>query len=107
MPKSELPTIDEAIESVLAEVNEPMDINDFYEKVLEIRPSSSKNPNSNIRNNIRRGFVGESVAFLDKKTIAPLRVAMPGVRFRIPISDMEANKKVLVIAPSLRGFIGI
>jgi hypothetical protein len=105
MPKSELPSIDTAIKSVLSELNAPIDIHDFYNKVLEIRPSSSKNPTANIRNNIRSSFVGESLAFLDKETIVPLRVAMPGVRFRIPLSELEAKRKILIIDPSFRGFI--
>jgi len=41
MPKSNLPTFDEAIEIVLGEVNEPIEISDFVDRVLEIRPSSA------------------------------------------------------------------
>jgi len=105
MPKSELPSIDTAIKSVLSELNAPIDIHDFYNKVLEIRPSSSKNPTANIRNNIRSSFVGESLAFLDKETITPLRIAMPGVRFRIPLSDIEVRKKILIIESAFQPFI--
>jgi hypothetical protein len=105
MPKSELPSIDMAIESVLSKLDEPIDIHDFYNKVLEIRPSASKKPTISIYNNIKRHFVGESIAFLDKQTIVPLRIAMPGVRFRIPLSDIEIKRKVLIIDPFFRGFV--
>jgi len=105
MPKSELPSIDMAIESVLSKLDEPIDIHDFYNKVLEIRPSSGKKSTASIRNNMKRSFEGESIAFLDKQTVVPLRIAMPGVQFRIPLSDLEAKREVLIIDPSFSGFV--
>jgi len=105
MPKSEQPSIDMAIESVLSKLDGPIDIHDFYNKILEIRPSSSNKPTTSIYNNIKRHFVGESIAFLDKQTVVPLRFAMPGVQFRISLSDIEIKRKVLIIDPSFNGFV--
>ena len=105
MPKSDLPTIDEAIESVLKEVNEPVAVSTFIDRVLEIRPSSSKKPATGIRNQIRRHHIGRDLVFLDKETIVPLRVAVPGIRFRIPLSRLEVDRGILILDPSFRGWV--
>lgn len=104
MPKSDLPTIDEAIESVLKEVNGPVALSTFIDRVLEIRPSSSKKPATSIRSQIRDHHVGRNLVFLDKETIVPLRVAAPGIRFRIPLSRLEVERGLLILDPSFRGW---
>lgn len=104
MPKSELPTIDEAIENVLKEINGPVAVSTFIDRVLEIRPSSSKKPATSIRSKIRDYHVGRDLVFLDKQTIVPLRVAVTGIRFRIPLSRFEVNRGVLMLDPSFSGW---
>ncbi len=105
MPKSNLPTFDEAIEMALSEVNEPIEISAFVNRVLEIRPSSAKRPSSSVRTKMREYRAGKSLVFLDKETIVPLRVAIPGIRFRIPLSRLEVNRRALIIDPSFSGWI--
>ena len=105
MPKSNLPTFDEAIEIVLGEVNEPIEISDFVDRVLEIRPSSAKRPSSSVRTKMRTYRAGKNLVFLDKETIVPLRVAVPGIRFRIPLSRTEVDRDVLIIDPAFNGWI--
>jgi len=105
MPKSNLPTFDEAIEIVLGEVNDSIGISDFIDRVLEIRPSSAKRPSSSVRTKMREYRAGKSLVFLDKETIVPLRVAVPGIRFRIPLSRMEVERGILIIDPAFNGWI--
>ena len=49
MRKSDLPTIDEAIEIALIEANGPIAVSAFVDRVLEIRPSSAKRPSASVR----------------------------------------------------------
>lgn len=105
MPKSNLPTLDEAIEIALSEVNEPIEISTFVDRVLEIRPSSAKRPSSSVRTKMREYRAGKSLVFLDKETIVPLRVAVPGIRFRIPLSRLEVNRRALIIDPAFSGWV--
>lgn len=103
MPKSELPTIDQAIKQVLEKLDGPIETREFIKMVLEIRPSSAKGAANSIRNNMS-GFEGDLLGYPDKKTVVPLRIAMPGLRFRIPIGRIEVNRGVLFVFPSFEGF---
>ena len=53
---------------------------------------------------MREYRAGENLAFLDKETIVPLRVAVPGIRFRIPLSRMEVDRGILIIDPAFNGW---
>ena len=105
MPESDLPTFDEAIEMVLKKIREPVAVSIFIDRVLAIRPSSARRPSSSIRTKIRESHIGRDLVFLDKQTIVPLRVAVPGIRFRIPLSRLEVDRGVLIIDPAFRGWI--
>jgi hypothetical protein len=98
-------TIAEAIAQVLVDVEGPISTDEFYAQVLSIRPSSAKNPKRSIRAHIQYNELGRTVVFLDRKTLVPLRVAMRGVRFRIPLARSEVERGVLVLEPALRGFV--
>ena len=104
MRKGEM-TIREAIERVLSEVNEPIKVRDLADKVLQIRPSSAKNPRASIYQKLKYDLEGTSIAYLDKNTIVPLRVAAPGVRFRIPLSRREVKRGALAVHPSFDPWI--
>ena len=104
MSKSESFTIDQAIERALAEMDGPMDKGAFVDRVLEIRPSSAKGAKGSIRNNMNYNFDGSSLVHVDKKTIVPLRVAAPGIRFRIPLSRMEVNQGILLLGLNFDGW---
>ena len=104
MRKGEM-TIREAIERVLSEVNKPIKVRDLADKVLQIRPSSAKNPRASIYQKLKYDLEGTSIAYLDKNTIVPLRVAAPGVRFRIPLSRREVKRGALAVHPSFDPWI--
>ena len=64
--KKNSPTLAEAVEQALAEVNGPIKSKDLIDKVLAIKPSSAKKPGARIRNHLRMEEVGRSIVYLDK-----------------------------------------
>ncbi|MEE8112865.1 MAG: hypothetical protein V3T23_00785, partial [Nitrososphaerales archaeon] len=105
MPKqSTLPTIAEAVERALAEVEAPTSLDALLSRILTIRPSKANNPTGSIRTRLRE-LEGRSLVYLDSKTISPLRVAAVGVRFRIPLSNPEVDQLALAISPGFDGWM--
>jgi len=86
MAKIKQPTKSEIITQVLSEINGPTDIDEVVTKVLETYKSTSKKPQTLIRQTIKDWeFNGNIIVFIDSNTIVPLKIAMPGVQFRIPV----------------------
>ncbi|MCH8292139.1 hypothetical protein IH992_13675 [Candidatus Poribacteria bacterium] len=105
MPKqSSLPTIAEAVERALAEVQAPTSLDVLLRRILTIRPSEANNPTGSIRTHIRE-LEGRSVVYLDSKTVSPLRVAAVGARFRVPLSGPEVADGALAISPGFDGWV--
>ena len=105
MPKqSTLPTIAEAVEQALAEVQAPTSLDTLLSRILTIRPSKANNPTGSIRTRLRE-LEGRSVVYLDSKTVSPLRVAAVGVRFRVPLSGHEVAQEALAISPGFDGWV--
>ncbi|MEK7397745.1 MAG: hypothetical protein AAB116_12510 [Candidatus Poribacteria bacterium] len=102
MPEK-IPSYGEIIEEELSKVSDTIDIDTFIDKILEIKPSPAKNPRSSIRQHINDNL-GVSLIFLDKETIAPFRVVMLGVRFRITLSKLETDEGAIFASPH---FIGL
>lgn len=98
-------TLREAVEQVVAQLDGPIALDEVVHRVLAIKPSKAKNPEAAVRNHLRWEEAGKTLALLDRQTVAPLRVAMQGVRFRIPIDPEEARRGVLCIDPAFRYFL--
>src|SRR5574341_291133 len=98
------PTLSAIIEQVLAQVQGPMPVDEFAQRVLAIYPSKAKNPLTSLRSTLRLEYTGQNLAFLDRHTIVPLRLALQGVRFRIPVTRQEASRGVLCMDPGFHGF---
>ena len=81
-----------------------MPIDELAKRVLAIYPSRAKNPLTSVRSTLRTEHAGKTLVFLDRQTIVPLRVAMQGVRFRIPLTREEVDRGVLCIAPAFDCF---
>ncbi len=97
-------SLDKTIEQVLAQVHGPMPVDEFARRVLAIYPSKAKNPLTALRSNLRSEHLGKTLVFLDRQTLVPLRMAMQGVRFRIPLTRQEATQGVLCIKPAFEYF---
>jgi hypothetical protein len=98
-------TLSQAVEQVLAGVDGPLAVDELCRQVLAIRPSRAKNPLASVRDHLRSKEAGRTLAFLDAKTVLPLRIAMPGVRFRVPIARQEAERGVLFVYPAFDHFL--
>ncbi|MGC9349734.1 MAG: IS1096 element passenger TnpR family protein [Anaerolineae bacterium] len=93
-------TRSEAVARVVAELDGPVDVESFAKRVLALAPSTAKDPIKAVRKHLRSNEVGETLVFLEDQTIIPLRIAMKGVRFRIPLIRQEAKHGALLIHPA-------
>jgi hypothetical protein len=97
-------TRSQAVEQVLTQVDGPISIDEFSQRVLAIWPSKAKNPLSSMRSYLRLEQAGRTLVFVDAQTILPLPIALCGVRFRIPLSRQEVKRGVLIIHPAFDYF---
>ena len=86
------PTLKQVVEQVLAEVDGPITVKDLAERVYAIYPTKAKTAMSSFRNCLHYDEQGVNLVYLNRDTILPMRIAMQGVRFRIPI-DRHAEKE--------------
>lgn len=105
MSNKQLPTLSQAVTQVLAQVDGPITMDEFCQRVLTIRPSKAKKPLTALRNHLRWQEVGKTLVFLDAQTILPLRIAMRGVRFRNPLSRPEVSQRVMFVHPAFDYFL--
>ena len=104
--KREGPTLKEVTHQVLEELTEPTSVNDIVQRVLQRYPSTSKRPTSLVRNQLHSfGMVGVEIVYLDARTIAPLRLAMPGVCFRVPLGADDVQTGLLPVYPGFSPFV--
>jgi hypothetical protein len=85
-------TLKQVVEQVLSELNESVTVTDLADLVYAIYPTRSKTAMSSFRNCLHYDEQGVNLVYLDKFTVLPMRIAMQGVRFRIPI-DRHAEKE--------------
>ncbi len=104
MPDKKAPSLDHVIEQLLAQLHEPIHIDDFAHRVLAVHPSQAKHPLTALRSKLRQEHVGRTLVFLDNHTLVPLPVAMHGVRFRIPLTPQEVTQGALLIYPAFAYF---
>ncbi len=95
----------EAVARLLAQVDGPIAVKEFVARVLAIRPSKAKKPAAVLRNHLRSEHVGNSLVYLDRETLVPLRIAMEGVRFRIPVTRQQVQRGMLASYPAFHCFL--
>jgi hypothetical protein len=93
-------TRSEAVAQVLAELNGSIEVEALAQRVLALAPSTAKDPIAAVRAHLRGEEAGDTLVFLDKQTVIPLRIAMRGVQFRIPLTRQEAKRGALLISPA-------
>jgi hypothetical protein len=86
------PTLKQVVEKVLSELDGPITVKDLADRVYAIYPAKSKTAMSSFRNCLHYDEQGVNLVYLDKFTVLPMRIAMQGVRFRIPI-DRHVEKE--------------
>ena len=92
----------EAIHRIATQMDKPMNLDDFINRVLEIWPSRAKNPQASIRQTIRDYHLGKDLLFLDEKTLITMQQAMAGIRFCIPLTRQEINRGWLFVYPAFQ-----
>ncbi len=103
MSVREGPTLREITMQVLAELTAPASLDEVIQRVLARFPSQSKHPPKRVSDFLHSpDLVGVEVVYLNPKTIVPLRLAMPGVRFRVLLEPDGVQQGILPIHP---GFI--
>ncbi len=105
MPDQKPITIAEAVTQVVAQLDGPISRKELVARVLTIRPSHARKPAASINNHLRWEARGRTLVYLDRQTVVPLRIAMRGVRFRIPLSREEIKRRFLFIDPAFRYFL--
>jgi hypothetical protein len=98
-------TLKQVVELVLSELNEPITVKDLADRVYAIYPTRSKTAMSSLRNCLHYDEQGVNLVYLDRYTILPTRIALQGVRFRVPI-DRHAEKENEIPALFFNYFIG-
>jgi Plasmid pRiA4b ORF-3-like protein len=91
MPTQTGPTLAQVAEAIAAELDAAIPFDEFVQRVLARYESKAKNPAQLVRTNLRYELPHLGVVFLDPKTLIPLRVAMQGVRFRVPLDAEQLN----------------
>jgi hypothetical protein len=105
MPNGMTITKDQAIRQVLAQLEGPIALNKFVERVLAIWPSHAKNPATGIRRTLRWEHAGRTLIFLTSELVAPIHIAMQDVSFRVNLSRQEVNRGVLLVYPAFTCFL--
>jgi hypothetical protein len=95
-------TKSQAIEQVASQMSGPLNFDEFTRRVLALWPSSAKRPKAGIRKALQYGYLGKNLLFLDEQTLIPIRLAMRGVRLRVPLTRQEIQGGWLFVYPALQ-----
>jgi hypothetical protein len=98
-------TLKQVVEQVLSELDGPITVKDLADRVYAIYPTKSKTAMSSFRNCLHYDEQGVNLAYVNRDTLLPMRIAMQGVRFRVPI-DRHAEKENTVPILFFNYFIG-
>lgn len=98
-------TLKQVVEQVLSELEGPITVKDLADRVYALYPTRSKTAMSSFRNCLHYDEQGVNLVYLDRFTILPMRIAMQGIRFRVPI-DRHAAKENEIPTMFFDYFIG-
>lgn len=100
------PTLRQVTLQVLADLTAPTLVDDLVRSILERYPATAKNPAKRVRDQLHSNdMVGVELIYLDPKTIVPLRLAMPGICFRVPLGADEVKLGLLQIQAGFIPFL--
>jgi hypothetical protein len=90
-------TMSHAIKMVIDQLDGPISEEEMARRVFEIFPTTAKTARSSLKNNIRYDHDGQTLIRISKDKIIPMRLFMPGVRFRIPVNARLAHACILTL----------
>ena len=85
------PTVADILRDELRNVTAPMPVNELIDRVLQRFESKAKNPRATVRTAIANEL-GHRLVFIDREHILPTPIALQGLRFRIPLSQLEIDE---------------
>jgi hypothetical protein len=94
------PSRQETIEYLAGQLDGPILLEDFVQRVLSMWHSNAKNPEAGVRQAVRDDYLGNTFLFLDEKTIVPPRIALKGVRLRVPLTQAEHEAGYVRFTPA-------
>ena len=99
MPKPTGPSISSVVAQVAAQLEAPISFDAFAQRILDIKPSTAKNPKAGIRNELGYNLLEHNLVYLDdrKQLLAPLKRLIPGVRFRHVVSEQEVENGLMLL----------
>ena len=103
MPRHQGITYSEAARQIIAELDGPISMDEFVQRVLAIKPSRAKNPRQAILDAIWKDL-GDLFVRPDPHTLVPLHRAMKGIRFRWVLSRPEVEHGRLLVTPVFLGY---
>ena len=104
MAKQQGPTYEEIARQIILGLDGPIDMDEFIQRILSVKPSRAKNPRQVILSALW-GQQGNLFVRPDPKTLVPLHVAMKGIRFRWTLSRPEVEQGKLLVQPTFLGYV--
>jgi hypothetical protein len=98
------PSYNQIIAALMRSANGPVPAAAIIDQLLAAHPSQAKNPRTAARNHLRQA-VGRELVFLDTDTLLPLRLALQGARFRLPLERDSVKTGLVAIEDSLAGYL--
>jgi hypothetical protein len=90
-------TMSRAVQMIIDQLAGPISDDELARRVFEIYPTTAKTSRSSLRNSIRYDHDGHTLIWLSKDKIIPMRLLMPGVRFRIKVDARLAHACILTL----------
>ncbi len=90
-------TMSQAIQMIIDQLDGPISEDELARRVFEIYPTTAKTSRSSLKNTIRYDHDGHTLIRLNKDKIIPMRLFMPGIRFRIPVNARLTHACILTV----------
>jgi tetratricopeptide (TPR) repeat protein len=104
--KAKQPTLDDVVESIMADLDGPISLSDLVHQVLAQKPSRAKDPAKAVMTHLRDPYGrNKAFVFVDRETVLPLRLAMEGVRFRITLDRQMVSQGSIALHPYFVPFL--
>jgi hypothetical protein len=90
-------TMSHALQMIIDQLDAPISEEELARRVFEIYPTTAKTASSSLKNTLRYDHDGHTLIRISKDKIIPMRLFMPGVRFRIPVNARLAHACILTL----------
>jgi hypothetical protein len=102
--KDKYPSYTSIISTILAEAQGSVPAKELAAQMLELHPSTAKNPLRAMLTHIREEN-GRLLIYLDPDTVLPLRLAYQGARFRLRLDKKATNTGLINLSDAFRTYL--